>query len=44
MAEIDSLRAVIRYAGCAMGIAGAFGGLGLAASVFACLLLFYPES
>jgi hypothetical protein len=44
MVEIDSLRAVIRYAGCAMGIVGAVTGLGLVASIFACLLLFYPES
>jgi hypothetical protein len=40
--ETNSVRGVIRATACALGVASVPTGLGLAAAVAACLLMFYP--
>lgn len=42
MFETDGVQGVLRAAACAMGIAAAPSGIGLAAAITTCLLLFYP--
>ncbi len=42
MIEMNAVRGVLRAAACALGVASVPSGLGLAAAVATCLLLFYP--
>lgn len=42
--ELDGLRTLIRYASCSVGIVAATTGVGLVASLVACMLLFYPDN
>lgn len=42
MYETSSVRGVLRAAACALAVASVPTGLGLAAAVASCLLMFYP--
>jgi hypothetical protein len=39
--QADGFQTVLKYGGCALGIAGAATGLGLVGAIMACTLLFY---
>ena len=42
--QMDGFQTVLKYGGCALGIAGAATGLGLVGAIMACTLLFYEPT
>ena len=42
--QMDGLKTLLEYGGCALGIAGAATGLGLVGAIMACALLLYEPT
>ena len=42
--QTDGFQTLLKYGGCALGIAGAATGLGLVGAIMACTLLFYEPT